>query len=465
VAAPTLPRFRLTMGALFLVGLAIGLVMVARSQVAGDQLNLLARGWRLAADGVVVPYGNPTSAGGYSPGPLQSVLTGVPLLLWREYRAPALAILLAHVLAWVLFDRMLAAAVGRTERLLFAIAFWLNPWRLYFAGHVWNANWLVPFGVLHTVTAWRLRERPAFWASFGHIVAIGAVFQLHQSFVILLLATVALLAGRHLRLHWGGGLLGVGVTAASLMPWLQAVSVDPGLLPGGTGFVGRGLVLLFPLARGIGYLLRYPSLSFSDRMTNFDFTPALGADADALLMPALRIVVVGIGAISVIVPLLAHRRLWPRLARQWRLRRLAPASGRIWLVRYVGVCLACALAAFVLAPTTVMTWQGFVVLHVAVVPMVLLAAECLRSRRAALARRIVVAWLVATVVTSASMAVGSPMYRRGGRAARTAALQTDHPMLDELGLSSHCSVTVDPVDGWWVNALSWPDAPPPRPAR
>jgi hypothetical protein len=42
---------------------------------------------------------------------------------------------------------LLAAAVGRTERLLFTIAFWLSPWQLYFAGHVWNANWLVPFGV------------------------------------------------------------------------------------------------------------------------------------------------------------------------------------------------------------------------------------------------------------------------------------------------------------------------------
>lgn len=87
------------MAALFLVGLAVGRVMVARSQVSGDQLNLLARGWRLAADSVVVPFGNPTSAGGNFPGRLQSLLTGVPPLLWRDYRALALAILLAHVAA------------------------------------------------------------------------------------------------------------------------------------------------------------------------------------------------------------------------------------------------------------------------------------------------------------------------------------------------------------------------------
>ena len=455
-----LTRFRLALAVLILVGLAIGLVMAARSQVAGDQLNLLARGWRLAADGVVVPYGNPTSAGGNSPGPLQSVLTGVPLLLWRDYRAPALAILLAHVVAWLALDRLLAAAAGRSERLLFAIAFWLNPWQLYFAGHVWNANWLVPFGVLYTVTAWRLRERPAFWASFGHVLAVGLVFQLHQSFVILLLATVVLAIGRQLRLHWAGALLAGAATLAFLVPWLRAVSADPALLPGGTGFPARGLVFLFPLLRGIGYLLRYPSLSFSERMTTFDFTATLGAAGDALLGPALHTVVVGVGAISVVVPVLAQLWLWPRLVRQWRCRRLAPASGRIWLVRHAGVVLVCALAAFVLAPTTVMVWQGFVVLHVAVLPVVLFAAGCLRSRRRVMARRIVVAWLAVTMIVATAMAVSSPMYRRGGRSARSAALHTYHPMLDELGITRHCTVPVDPVNGWWVNALSWPAAAP-----
>jgi hypothetical protein len=465
VRAPALFRFRLTLTALFVTGLALGLLMVSRSQVAGDQLNLLARGWRLAADGVVVPFGNPTSAGGCSPGPLQSLLTGLPLLLWRDYRAPALAVLFAHALAWLLLDRLLAATTGRRERVVLAIAFWLNPWQLYFAGHVWNANWLVPFGVLHTVTAWRLRERAAFWATFGHVVAIGAVFQLHQSFVILLFATVLMLAARHVRLHWGGAALGVGLIALSLVPWLRAVSADPSLLPGGTGFLGRGLALVFPLARGIGYLLRYASLSFSDRMTTFDFTATFGARADALLAPALHAVVVGVGVISVVVPLLAHRWLWPRLARQWRWRRLAPATGRIWLIRTTGAALVSALAAFVLSPTTVMVWQGFVVLHVAVLPVVLFAATCLRSRRRQLARRLAIAWLAASVAIAAAMAIAAPMYRRGGRSARTAALHTPHPMLDELGISRHCTVPVDPDDGWWVDALTWPGPPPTRERR
>ena len=37
--------------AFFVLGLLISIWMVARSQVGGDQLNLLARGWFLADEG------------------------------------------------------------------------------------------------------------------------------------------------------------------------------------------------------------------------------------------------------------------------------------------------------------------------------------------------------------------------------------------------------------------------------
>lgn len=461
VARQSAVRFRLVLVGLFLVGLAIGLVMVARGQVSGDQLNLLARGWLLVDQGIVVPYGLPTSAGGKSPGSLSSLLTGVPLLLWRDYRAPALLVLLAHVGAWLVLDRLLAVTAGRTERLLFLVGFWLNPWQLYFAGHLWNSNWVVPFGALHTITAWRLRRRAAFWTSFGHVLAIGLVVQVHSSFVILVFATAVLLATRQMRLHWGGTLLAAALTAISLVPWLRAVAEDPALLPADEGFLGRGLLLVFPLLRGIAYLVRYPSLSFSDRMTAFDFTSTLGGGADAVLASPLWAVAFGIGLISLAVPLMAHRWLWPRVAREWRTRRLPAASGRAWLIRYGGAALVGALAAFALSPTTVMVWQGFIVLHVAVLVVVLHAALCLRARRRVLARLVVAVWLVISIVLAAAMAVAAPMYRRGGRAARAIALRADHPMLEGLGITPRCTVPIDPVSGWWPDALPPPVAAPP----
>src|SRR5687767_1499913 len=65
--------------AIFAAGLLLGVLMLARAQAGGDQLNLLARGWLLAARGDLVPYGNPLSNQGNGPGPLTSLVVGLPL--------------------------------------------------------------------------------------------------------------------------------------------------------------------------------------------------------------------------------------------------------------------------------------------------------------------------------------------------------------------------------------------------
>jgi hypothetical protein len=72
---------------LFALGLLTALGLLAQSQVAGDQLNLLARGWLLAAKGRWIAYGNPMSTGGKEPGAITSLLVGLPLFLWRDHRA------------------------------------------------------------------------------------------------------------------------------------------------------------------------------------------------------------------------------------------------------------------------------------------------------------------------------------------------------------------------------------------
>src|SRR5262245_59545012 len=84
--------------ALFAAGLAIAVLMLVRSQVGGDQLNLLARGWLLAAEGKWIAYGNPMSTGGKAPGGITSLLVGLPLLLWKDHRAASVLVLVSHVL-------------------------------------------------------------------------------------------------------------------------------------------------------------------------------------------------------------------------------------------------------------------------------------------------------------------------------------------------------------------------------
>ncbi len=134
--------------------------MVARSQVGGDQLNLLARGWLLAVRSRMVWFGNPLSTGGNAPGGVTSLLVGLPLLLWRDHRAATAAVALCHLAAFLVLDRTLARIVSPWERLLFLVLYWLSPWQLYFGTFLWNPNYLFLGGAVHLATACGCAARP-----------------------------------------------------------------------------------------------------------------------------------------------------------------------------------------------------------------------------------------------------------------------------------------------------------------
>jgi hypothetical protein len=430
---------------LFAIGAAISLLMVARSQVGGDQLDMLARGW-LFTRGDWVHFGLTTSANGKTPGGLTSLLAGVPLLLWRDYRSPALLIFLSSVAAYLLIHRTLRGILNGAERLLFAVLYWLNPWRLYHSAFVWNSNWEFLLGAVHLWTAHRLRRAPSFWASLLHVLALGAFLQLHSAFVILVLASLLLWWRGLLRPSWPGVALGAAASLLSLLPWAQAVAANPALLPGGRGFLLRGLVYVFPMLRGIGYLLRYPSLSFGGTMTEFDFTSAVGRP-DVWLGRSLGDAAAVLGVASALVSILAAVWFWRRVRR--RRFRFAPAAGeRAWLQGYVAWTLVAALVSFALSPTTIMQWQGFSVLHAAVLPLVMWTAALLRTRRAALVRRLARVHLGAAVVLLVAMAIGSPMYRIGGRDGVGIALRDDTPMVHELGILGNTAVTAGGKGTW-----------------
>ncbi len=430
---------------LFALGLAISLFMLARSQVGGDQLDMLGRGW-LFTHGDWVQFGMTTSADGKTPGGLTSLLAGVPLLLWRDYRAPALASLLAHVLAYFLLDRTLRGILTPTERLLFAVLYWLNPWRLYHSAFVWNSNWVFLFGAIQMWAVYRQRTRPSFWISLLHALALGAYFQVHSAFVILVLASVFLWARGYFKPSWPGIALGAGLSVLALIPWVLAAAANPALVPGTKGFPLRGLILVFPFLRGLLYWLRYPSLSFGGTMTSFDFSAILGRE-DRVLGPLLENVAAAVGLASVFVSLLAAIWMWRRNRRRWRISGKS-VSGRLWLHGYVVWTFAATAASFALSPTTAMQWQGFTVVHAAVLPLVMWTAALLRSRRKVTVRRLARVHLAWTLVLVVCMSLGSPMYRRGGRDTPALALLHDHPMLHELGILEHTGVTAG--TGTWT---------------
>jgi hypothetical protein len=417
---------------------------------------MLARGW-LFTHGEWVQFGMTTSANGKEPGGLISLLAGLPLLLWRDYRAPALLILVSHVLAYLLLDRTLRGILSARERLLFCVLYWLNPWRLYNSAYLWPANWLFIFGAVHLWTVYRQRREPSFWLSLLHALALAALVQVHASFFMLVLASIMLVLRGWFRPNWVAVALGAGVSALAFIPWVEAVVANPALMPGSKGFPFRGLILVQPFLRGIAHWVQYASLSFTGDMTSCDFTTVLGRE-DRWLGPSLKISTIAIGGVSAVPSFLAAAWMWRRNRRRWR---LPPAgfSDRTWLHSYVVWTFAAAACSFAISPTTVMSWQGFSVLHAAVLPLVFWVAVLLRSRKRALARRLARLWVAVLMVLLVCMAVAAPRYRRGGHDAVGISVHEDHPMFHELGLLEHCSVTVDPKSTWM------PDVFRPNPAE
>jgi hypothetical protein len=326
------------------------------------------------------------------------------------------------------------------------VLYWLNPWRLYHSAFVWNSNWEFLLGALHLWTVHRQRRVPSFWLSLLHVLTLGAFFQIHSAFVILVLASVLLWARGFFRPSWPGVALGAALSALALVPWVQTVVANPALIPGSRGFPLRGLVYVFPLLRGIGYWLRYPSLSMGGSMTSFDFASVLG-NPDRWLGPSLSTLATAVGAASALISLLAAIWFWRRNRRRWRASP-ATASGRTWLHGYVVWTFAAAVISFALSPTTIMQWQGFSVLHAAVLPLVMWAGALLRSRRGELVRRLAKVHVIAAVALVVCMAFGSPMYRRAGREGVGVALRTDSPMYRELGILQHTAVTVGGKGTW-----------------
>ncbi len=448
-------------GLAFVAGLALSAAMVTRSQVAGDQLNLLGLGWRLAFEGDWPMHGNPTSAGGFTPGGLTAAIVGLPLLVWQHHRMIALITLASHLVAYLLLDRLLRRILEPEERVLFAVLYWLNPWRLYHSAFIWNPNFLFLVGALHLWTAYRLRERPSFWWSFAHVLALGLAAQVAIHTLPLVAVSLLLWWRGYLRLDLGGALAAAAVTAASLVPWLAAVTADPALLPSAGD--GRWLFLLNTSLRAAVYWVRYSSFALSSELFCLDFGRLLGEAAAARLAP-VHAAVEGLLYFGTLpISLWANYRLWRGSGRWWRPAAEAATSERAWLEGVVRWSLIAVLATFALSPATVSRWYLHALFHLAVLPLVFAGGALLRSSRATIARRAAWAYAAVALVLGLALLLAGPMYRCGGdrcsgRAATLPDLRHDHPMLEPLGVQRTCPVVVNEPDAWWIQTVPEPVA-------
>lgn len=447
------------------LGLALGGVMAARSQIGGDQLNLLARGWLLAARGVWIHYGNPLSSGGDAPGSATTVLIAAPLAVWRDARAPVVLILLFHLAACLLLERVVREALGERARIPFLLLYWLSPWQLLFAGFLWNPNFLFLAGAIHLATLWRLREAPRFGATFFHVATLGVFAQVHPSMLLLIVASGLLWVRGLWRPSWPGAFAGAGASLLALVPWALTATRHPGIAQPTHGFLFRGLVTVFPVAKGLLYWIRYGSLAVSEKIARLDFAP-LGLDRGTTRALAALASLLAVAAVaSFLLPLAANVRLWRHGLRPALRRPSAPLPGRLWLRRTLALSFVAAAIVFAMSPTTIQMWQVVPLFHAAVLVVVLWLDALRRSRRRAVATAALAAWTACAVASDALLAVAAPFQRPGGLDGVQIALRADSPMLRELAIVPRCPVAVNVDGGWWPDvlpAVGPGPAPPPR---
>jgi hypothetical protein len=440
------------LGVAWVAGAALSALLVMRSQVGGDQLNLLARGWLLAVRGRMVWFGNPLSTGGNAPGGVTTLLVGLPLFLWRHHRAATALVALSHLGAYLLLDRTLAAAVSLRERLLFAVLYWLSPWQLYFSGFLWNPNYLFLAAAVHLATAFRMRREAHAGAALLHVATLLLALQIHPSCLLLGVASALLWWRGYLRVHWAGALAGAALGALPLLPWAWQVVTHPALLAAvHKGFPGRGV--LFSLPRGVLYWLRYSSLSLAGRTSQLDFTEAWGAAADRRLVPWFRVLFEFVGPATLLLPLYANILLWRRRRRPLLGRPSATESGRAWLLGYVRWTFLAVVAVLVLSPTTFMYWQGLCVFHAAVLPLTLYGGALLRTRFAGRVLALAALFVALELAATLGIAFASPDFRCAGRNTLVFPLVDDSPMLRDLHIQDTCPWPVDIPHGWWPDVL------------
>jgi len=121
------------------------------------------------------------------------------------------------------------------------------------------------------------------------------------------------------------------------------------------------------------------------------------------------------------------------------------------------------LLACFFSPTTTMSWQIVVLLHLAVMPSVLAGAVLLESPKRRLAVRGTALYTGLTCALLIAMSFASPMYRCGGYRCEAMnvthpILRSHHPMLEELGIQATCPFEIDQPGGWWPDVLPEADS-------
>lgn len=143
------------------------------------------------------------------------------------------------------------------------VLYWLNPWRLEQV-ELYNPGYIYLFSSLHLWSALKM-ERKSFWMTLIHCLVIGFCAQVHFSALILAILSSLLFLLKKIKVNWWGFSVSVILVFISLIPyWIQKhqMPISDVDLTKGDAFLGRNLILVYPVLKGIIYFFRMGSMYF-----------------------------------------------------------------------------------------------------------------------------------------------------------------------------------------------------------
>ena len=427
----------LSLAALLTLGLCLQVFLWSRHWIYGDQYALLTPAMEYVRSGELAPVSKGMSGGGRIPGTLLQLLVGIPLRLWEDYRAPALAVGLSHVVAVTLLVSTVTSALGTRFAAFFAAVYWLSPWRLYHAGFLWEPGFVFLPAALHMGCCWLLRSGSGAHVSGEPVAAAGrlpiqspgvrlaasvglgvvmvATLQIHASFLVLVVATALLMGTRRIRVQPVGAAAGAVLAGLTLVPTLLALGSNelPPVVPELDRRVALPVLIVSNAGKAFAYWFRLGSADIGRRLRQTAWVSESPPGTEpGLAVPSLFVTsVVVLSVASVVVAVYATWRYWRMPVPRSTAVEPAVIDPQVgWVRAYVLAVLGAVLIAAAVSPVPIQGWHMVIALHAACIPVATWLQEAFDQPGAR--RGLVVGFVALLVVTSVLIGLGHSMYMR-----------------------------------------------------
>lgn len=381
-----------------------------RLGLAGDQVYLLSMGQEFAATRQCRATSKTMSGGGSIPGCFLQMVVGLPLMLWQDTRAPSLVVEMSHMVAGIILAILVTKALGARVATLYLLIFWLSPQRLFHSGFICDPALMLLPAAVHLWICWTLRAHPFAPASLALGMLLLLTPQMHASSMILLVLTALLIGKKLIAVSWRWALSGGLIGAITLLPTIKGYVDGTSASSLATkGFIGRGLLFVYPFLRGVLFWFRLGSLDFGRMGKNdsvFCLNPAIsGSPGNDILCASLHV----LSALSVASVALVIIASW------WYFRGgcTDPRTGEgdaAWVRLYVLNCFYAVCISAALSPVTIQTWHVLIAMPAACIP-VAVWLDNLWPPSSRWLRWLVILFLVLRIPDVLFLAYGHPIYR------------------------------------------------------